>query len=161
MDGREAADGGDEGEEEVLDDEAPGEQADDRADLVADDRAEADADRAPERDAGERAEQEQRGLAAVERVVDAAAGEDGVADREAEPFADEAEDDAGEQPGGELGADHARAFGREQEGGADRAEAVFAGHEHDPGERGEDAGEAADARAGRAGPRCSSGSALW
>jgi hypothetical protein len=36
----EAADGGDEGEEEVLGDEAPGEQADDGADLAADDRAE-------------------------------------------------------------------------------------------------------------------------
>ena len=66
VDGGEAADGWDEGEEEVLDDEAPGEQADDRADLAADDRAEADADRAPERGAGDGAEQEQRGLASVE-----------------------------------------------------------------------------------------------
>ena len=61
--GCEAADGGDEGEEEIFDDEAPGEEADDRADLVADDRAEADAERAPERDPGKRAEQEQRCLA--------------------------------------------------------------------------------------------------
>ena len=38
VDGCEAADGWDEGEEEVLGDEAPGEQADDRADLVANDR---------------------------------------------------------------------------------------------------------------------------
>ena len=55
--GRETADGGHEGEEEVFDHEAPGEQADDRADLVADDRADPDADRAPERDAGDRAQQ--------------------------------------------------------------------------------------------------------
>ena len=85
VDRPEAADGGDEGEEEVLDDEAPGEQADDRCDLVADDDAEADADRAPQCDAGERAEHQERGLAAVERVVDATARERGVADPEAEP----------------------------------------------------------------------------
>ena len=47
--GREPADGRHEPEEQVLDDEAPGEQADHRADLVADDRAEPDADPAPER----------------------------------------------------------------------------------------------------------------
>ena len=72
VDGAVAADGGYEREEQVLDDEAPGEQADDRADLAANDRAEADADRAPERGAGDVAEQEQRDLAAVEGEVDAA-----------------------------------------------------------------------------------------
>ena len=67
-----AADGWDECDQEVLGDEAPGKQADDRADLAADDRAESDADRAPECGAGDGAEQEQRGLAAVEDEVDAA-----------------------------------------------------------------------------------------
>ena len=101
--GREqAADGRDEAEQQALDDERPGEQADHRADLVADDRAEPDADPAPERGARERAEQEQRDLAAVERSGDTAAGEDRVADPEAEPFADDAEHEPGEQARGEL-----------------------------------------------------------
>ena len=54
MDGPEAADRWDEGEQEVLGYEAPGEQADDRADLVANDHAEADAEGAAECDAGQR-----------------------------------------------------------------------------------------------------------
>jgi hypothetical protein len=59
--GCEAADGGKEGEEEVFSDEAPGEQADDGADLAAD-----DADRSPERRARDGAEQEKDDLVAVE-----------------------------------------------------------------------------------------------
>ena len=63
--GPEAADGwGREGEQEVLGDEPPREQADDGADLVANDHAEADAEGAPECDRGQRAEQEQCRLAA-------------------------------------------------------------------------------------------------
>jgi AAA ATPase containing von Willebrand factor type A (vWA) domain len=108
--GCEAADGGDEGEEEVFGDEAPGEQADDGADLAADDRAESDADRSPERRARDGAEQEEGDLVAVEGEVDAAAGECGVADCEAESFGDDAEDEAGEESGCELGGEDARAW---------------------------------------------------
>jgi hypothetical protein len=71
--GGEASGGGDEGEEEVLCDEAPGEDADDRTDLVTQDRAESDADCAPERCRGERSEQQQRDRAAAECERDAAA----------------------------------------------------------------------------------------
>ena len=116
MGGCEAAGGGDEGEEEVFGDEAPGEQADDRADLVADDRAESNADRSPEGCCREGAEQEEGDLVAVEGEVNAAAGEGGVADSEAESFGDDAEDEAGEESGCELGGEDARPFGREQEG---------------------------------------------
>jgi hypothetical protein len=59
MDGRESAHARDECEEEVLDDEAPGEEGDDRADLVAEDRAESNADCAPERARGERSAEEE------------------------------------------------------------------------------------------------------
>jgi hypothetical protein len=116
-----------------------------KPDLVADDRADADSERAPEGDSRQRAEEEEGGLVEVEGVVDPASGQRRIADRETESFADQAEGDPGEQAGGELGRDDARPPGCEEEGGADRAEAVFARHEHDPRERGEDPGEAADA----------------
>jgi hypothetical protein len=53
--------------------------------------------------------------------VDAAAGECGVADREAESFGDDAEDEAGEESGCEFGGEDARPFGCEQEGRSDGA----------------------------------------
>jgi hypothetical protein len=49
---------GDEAEQKAVDDEAPGEQRDDAADLVVDDRSEAGADRTPQGRAGEPAERE-------------------------------------------------------------------------------------------------------
>lgn len=55
----ESSDGGDEGEEEVFDDEAPGEEADDGADLVSDDGGDAHSDCGPDDDPGERSEQEE------------------------------------------------------------------------------------------------------
>ena len=60
------------------------------------------------------------------------------------------------RPAASLALEHARASRGEQEGRADRAVAVLARHEHDPRERREDPGEAADARAVRVDPRCSS-----
>lgn len=57
--GRQAPDRRDECEAQVLDDEAPGEQADDRADLVTDDCGDARADRAPERDGRDGSEQQE------------------------------------------------------------------------------------------------------
>src|SRR5581483_3382349 len=81
---------------------------------------------------------------AVERELDAAGREGCVADEKAESFADDAEREPCEQTGGELGGEHAGSFGCEEEGGADGAVAVLAGDEHDPGEGGENAGEAAD-----------------
>src|SRR3954452_2563895 len=56
MNGPEAAQTGQEAEDQVLDDEAPREQEDDRSDLAADDSAHADADSAPEGCAGHGAE---------------------------------------------------------------------------------------------------------
>ena len=73
MNGPEVAQTGEEAEDQVLGDEAPREQADDRSDLAADDRAHADADCAPESCAGDSAEKKERDLPAVEGEVDAAA----------------------------------------------------------------------------------------
>jgi hypothetical protein len=80
INGPETAHTGQEPEDDVLGDEAPREQRDDRSDLITDDRAQADADSAPESRACDRAEKEERDLAAVEGEVDAAAGEARVAD---------------------------------------------------------------------------------
>ena len=66
---------GNEGEQQVLDDEDPGEDADDGSDLVAEDRPEADADPAPER-VPATVPRSSRASPAVEREVDAAAGEE-------------------------------------------------------------------------------------
>lgn len=82
-----AADGGDEGEEEVVDDKAPGEQADDRADLAADDGADRGADHAPEGDGGKPAADQERSLPAGEREGDAACVEREGADPESERHA--------------------------------------------------------------------------
>ena len=96
-------------EEQVLDDEAPGEQADDRADLVADDRADPDADARP-RARSPASVPEQRAASIwppFEREGMPRPARQRVADREAEPLADDAEREPGEQAGGELGGDHA------------------------------------------------------
>ena len=98
----------DEGEEQVLGDEAPGEEADDGSYLVAENGAEADADPAPEGGAGHGAQEEQSRLRVVEREVDAAAGEARVTDTEAECRTGDSEDDPGEHARSNFGAQHAR-----------------------------------------------------
>src|SRR4051794_4472422 len=79
--GREAANRGNEPEQQVLDDEDPHEHADDGADVVADDRPDADTDPAPERGRHDRAQAELQDRTPPERAVDAAAGEDPEPDR--------------------------------------------------------------------------------
>jgi hypothetical protein len=59
MNGPEAAQTGEEAEDQVLGDEAPREQTDDRSDLATDDRAHADAACAPEGCAGDCAEKKE------------------------------------------------------------------------------------------------------
>jgi hypothetical protein len=68
---REPPDRWGEAEQKGVDDEVPGEQGDDCADLVVDDRSEAGADRAPQGRAGEPAEREQQNVAAAEYDGDA------------------------------------------------------------------------------------------
>src|SRR3954454_12669755 len=133
MNGPEAAQTGQEAEDQVLDDEAPREQDDDRSDLAADDSAHADADSAPEGCAGHGAEKKERDLAAVEGEVDAAAGEARVPDSEAQASADDSEDRAREYARSGLGSKHGRASRREQERRPDRPATVLARHRHDPG----------------------------
>src|ERR1700727_256867 len=76
----EPPDRGGEAEQEVVDDEAPGEKRDDCADSVVEDRSEAGADRAPQGRAGEPAKREQQNVAGAEYDGDAAPVEDRAAD---------------------------------------------------------------------------------
>src|SRR5882724_5359494 len=78
-------------EEEVLDDEAPGQEADDRADLARHDCADPDAERAPESHSAGCSDQHERRLPEVQRNVDAASGEGRVANPESQALADGAE----------------------------------------------------------------------
>ena len=93
----------DEAEQEVVDDEAPGEERADAADLVVDDRAEAGADRAPQGHAREPAEREEQQVAAAEDDGDATPVEDRVPDRPADGLAEDAEGEAGQCAGDDLG----------------------------------------------------------
>src|SRR2546421_45277 len=86
----------DEAEQEVVDDEAPGEQRDDAADLVVDDRSEARADRAPQGRAAEPSKREQQNVAAAEHGGDATPVEDCVSDRPADRLAEDPECDSGQ-----------------------------------------------------------------
>ena len=94
---------GGEAEQEVVDNEAPGEKRDDCADLVADDRSEARADRAPQGRAREPAEREQENVAAAEYDGDATPVEDRVADRPADRLAEDPECESGQCAGDGLG----------------------------------------------------------
>src|SRR5580765_3596830 len=141
MNGPEAAQTGEEAEDQVLGDEPPREQTDDRSDLATDDRAHADADCAPEGCAGDCAEKKECDLPAVEGEVDAAAGEARVTDPEAEPSAEDSENRPGEDARSDLGSKDARASRREQERRPDRPVPVLARHRHDPGKGGEHARE--------------------
>ena len=76
--------------------------------------------------------------------MDAAAGEDAEPDREREPLADHREDDPGEHARDVLGGQDDPAARREDERRPDRPEPVLARDDEDPGEGGEDGGEAAD-----------------
>src|SRR5262249_31411074 len=134
----------DEGEEETVDGQPPGQQADDRADLAADDRADRDADHAPEGDGGEPAPDQEHRLSGGEGEGDAACVECEGADPVSERLADEAEGDPGKEAGCGLGGEHVRASGIEEERRFDRAVAVFTGDQHAAGEGGEDVGDAAD-----------------
>src|SRR6476660_6190237 len=142
--GREAADRGNEPEQEVLDDEDPHEHADDGADLVAHDRPEADADPAPERGRRERAEPELDERTPTERAVDPSSREDAETDREREPLADQRKNDPRKQARDVLGRDHDPAARREHERRPDRPKSVLARDDQDPREGGEEGGEAAD-----------------
>src|SRR5512132_1217408 len=146
MDRSETTDAGQEREEQILGHETPGEEADDGCGLAAEDGAKGDADGAPDGRGGHGSDEQQSRLSVVERVVDAAPGEAHVTDAEAERLAGNAEDGPGEQAGAKLRAQHTRASRVEQEGRPDRAVAVLAGHQHDPREGREDAGQAADAQ---------------
>src|SRR6204780_2331592 len=92
-----------EAEQEVVDDEAPGEQRNDGADLVVDDRSEAGADRAPQGRAGEPAEREQQDVAAAEYDGDATSVEGRVAGRPADCLAEDPECESGQCAGDGLG----------------------------------------------------------
>jgi hypothetical protein len=99
----EASHGRHEAEQEVVDDEAPGEQRDDGADLVVDDRPETGADRAPQGHAGELSDREQQNVAAAEHDGDATPVEDRVSDRPADCLAEGPERDSGQCAGDDLG----------------------------------------------------------
>src|ERR687896_959817 len=76
----EAADVGHEVDEQVLDEEEPEEDGDERCDLVAQERAEAEAERCPQRRGGDPARWHQGVVAAVERDRDSTRRERGAAD---------------------------------------------------------------------------------
>ena len=129
------------GEEHGVDRERVGGQRDDRADLVADQRADRDAEHRAEHARGAVPTTSASDVAARQRDVDAAHGEDRAAGAERDtPTQTAANSDAGERGRGELrGEDDAPARLDEQRR-ADRAVAELAGDGDQAGERREEHG---------------------
>ena len=141
-------------EEQVVDDERPGEQGDHRRDLVAHDRPEPDADPGPER------RRRQCGRAGAARSgwpssvsVDVAAGEDRARrSPNASTSADDAEREPGEDPGHELRGHDARPLRREEQRRAGSCRSDTRSRSRAAGERCEERRDGCRCRAGCAGP---------
>ena len=148
--------------EEVLDDEAPGEQPMIAPTWFRRIAPSAGADRAPERDPGERAEEQQGELAAVQGERDAARLED-------ERSRSRSRAPSPTMPNASPASMLATSFApitRERRGVKRNVGRIVPKRyslvtSRTPGERGEDSGEAADAEHGRAGPPSVRRSVPW